>query len=58
MIEKPPTDSFDSMNGPSITVTFPVDPLRMVVAVRVGCSSAPPSTIFGPLTSNHLKMSA
>src|SRR3989442_8689331 len=56
-IENPPTDSFASMNGPSTTVALPVV-LRIVVAVRVGCSSAPPSTIFGPFVSNHLKMSA
>src|SRR5204862_7324760 len=41
-IEKPPTDSFASMNGPSTTVAFPLA-LRIVVAVRVGSRSAPPS---------------
>ena len=56
-IVNPPTDSFASMNGPSTTVVLPV-PLRIVVAVRVGCSSAPPSVIFEPFVSNHLKMSA
>ena len=56
-IEKPPTDSFASMKGPSTTEIFPL-PLRIVVAVRVGWSSAPPSVILEPFVSNHLKMSA
>src|SRR5712691_9531046 len=50
---KPPSTSFDSMKGPSVTVTLPFL-RRTVVAVCGPCSSSPPTILPDLLcSSNH-----